>query len=150
MRPALLVASSGGHLNQLHELRDGWRREDRVWVTFPTPDARARLAGERVIYAAHPTNRNVPNLVRNGVLAMRLVTRIAPSVVVTTGAGVSVPFAYAARLHGVPVIYVEGLGRVHDLSLSARLAAPAVDRLFVQWPDQVRTHRKAEYAGELL
>jgi beta-1,4-N-acetylglucosaminyltransferase len=148
--PALLVASSGGHLNQLYRLRDGWPPDDRLWVTFSTPDARELLARERVVYAHHPTNRHLPNLVRNAVLAARLVSRVRPSVLVTTGAGVAVPFAYAAFVSGVPVIYVEGLGRVHDLSLSARLAAPAVSRLFVQWPEIAERYRKAEYAGTLL
>ena len=58
----LLVASSGGHLHQLWELRDGWPREARTWVTFDTPDVPEVLAGERVVYARHPTNRNIPNL----------------------------------------------------------------------------------------
>jgi UDP-N-acetylglucosamine:LPS N-acetylglucosamine transferase len=119
-------------------------------VTFDTPDACELLANERVVYARHPTNRHLPNLVRNSVLALSLVRRARPSILVTTGAGVAVPFAYAARLLGVPVIYVEGLGRVEDLSLSARLCAPAVNRLFVQWPELAERHRKAEYAGTLL
>lgn len=150
MAPTLLVASSGGHLSQLYELRHGWPRQDRLWVTFPTPDASELLARERVVYAHHPTNRHIPNLLRNAVLAARLVQRARPAVLVTTGAGVAVPFAYAACAFGVPVIYVEGLGRVHDLSLSARLSAPAISRLFVQWPELAERHRKGEYAGTLL
>jgi hypothetical protein len=39
---------------------------------------------------------------------------------------------------GIPVIYVERCGRVHYLSLSARLASPAVSRLFVQWHESRR------------
>jgi hypothetical protein len=148
--PALLVASSGGHLSQLYELRHGWPPEDRLWVTFPTPDARELLAGERVVCARHPTNRHIPNLVRNALLAARLVHWVRPSVMVTTGAGVAVPFAYAARGFGVPVLYVEGLGRVKNLSLSARLSAPVLTRLFVQWPELTECHPKAEYAGTLL
>ena len=68
---------------------------------------------------------------------------------VTTGAGLAVPFAYAARLAGVPVIWVEGLGRVTDVSLSARLVAPIASRLFVQWPELAARVEKAEYAGAL-
>jgi hypothetical protein len=146
----LLVASSGGHLSQLYELRHGWPPEDRLWVTFPTPDARELLAGERIVYAHHPTNRHIPNLARNAMLAARLVQRVQPSLMVTTGAGVALPFAYAARAFGVPVIYVEGLGRVEDLSLSARMCAPVISRLFVQWPELAERHPKAEYAGTLL
>jgi len=146
----LLVASSGGHLNQLWELREGWPRETRRWVTFPTPDALDLLADERFVPAHHPTNRHPLNLLRNAALALRLMRRERPSLLVTTGAGVAVPFAYTARLHGVPVIYVEGLGRVSNLSLSARLVAPVADRLFVQWPELADAHAKAEYGGSLM
>jgi beta-1,4-N-acetylglucosaminyltransferase len=121
----------------------------RVWVTFDTPDVEDVLAGERVHYAYHPTNRNLLNLARNAVLALRLIRRERPAVMVTTGAGLAVPFAYAARLVGIPVIWVEGLGRVTDLSLSARLSAPIVSRLFVQWPELAARVEKAEYAGSL-
>ena len=41
------------------------RLRPRLWVTFDKPDARALLAGERVVHAYGPTNRNVPNLLRN-------------------------------------------------------------------------------------
>jgi hypothetical protein len=150
-RPAaLLVASCGGHLAQLYEFRDGWTPQDRVWVTDPTPDAHDLLAGERVVHAHHPTVRHIPNLLRNALLAARVLRSVQPSVVLTTGSGIAVPFAYVARAFGIPVIYVEGLGRVENLSLSARLCAPVVSRLFVQWPELAARHPKAEYAGTLL
>lgn len=148
--PVLLVASSGGHLNQLYRLRDGWPKAQRLWVTFPTPDALSLLADERTVHAFHPTNRSVVNLARNAGLAMHIVRRERPAALITTGAGVAVPFAYAAKCHGVPVIYIEGLGRVDDLSLSARLARPAIDRLFVQWPELAERAPGTIYAGALL
>src|SRR5688572_25807684 len=96
--PVLLVASSGGHLLQLVQLADSWPREVRVWVTFDTTDARSLLAGEEVVLANHPTNRSLKNLLRNSLLAIRTIRRLRPRAVVSTGAGVAVPFCYAARL----------------------------------------------------
>ncbi len=59
----------------------------RVWVAFDTADARSLLRGERVWYAHHPTNRSVRNLLRNFVLAVRLIRQVRPRAVVTTGVG---------------------------------------------------------------
>ena len=78
-----------------------------------------------------------------------MLRRERPRLLLTTGAGVAVPLVYAARLFRIPVIWVEGIERVEDLSLSARLAAPATTRLFVQWPEAASRHRRAEYAGRL-
>ena len=55
-----LVGSSGGHLTHLLALREFWAPLDRFWVTFDTPDAVSRLAGERTYWCHHPTNRNIP------------------------------------------------------------------------------------------
>src|SRR6476659_6083471 len=108
----LLVASNGGHLLQLNQLRDNWPAEDRHWVTFDKPDARSMLAGESVTYAYYPTNRNVPNLLRNLVLALGVLVRLRPRAIVTTGAGVAVPFCWLGRLFEVRVVYIESFARV--------------------------------------
>jgi beta-1,4-N-acetylglucosaminyltransferase len=149
-RGCLLVASNGGHLLQLNQLRDNWAAEDRHWVTFDKPDARSMLAGERVTYAHHPTNRNVPNLLRNLVLALTLLRRLRPRAIVTTGAGVAVPFCWVGRLLGVRVVYIESFARVSHPSLTGRLVHPVAHRFFVQWPDMRRHFRKAEYRGGLF
>jgi beta-1,4-N-acetylglucosaminyltransferase len=131
----LLVSSTGGHLLQLVALRDAWEGFEHVWVTFDAADSRALLAGEQVVHAHGPTNRNVPNLLRNLVLAWQVVRRVRPAVVVTTGAGVAVPFAWVGRLFGARVVYVESLTRIDQASLTYRLIRPVVSRTYVQWPE---------------
>jgi UDP-N-acetylglucosamine:LPS N-acetylglucosamine transferase len=148
--PVLLVASNGGHLLQLTRLQDAWPRVRRVWVTFDKPDSRSLLADERVHFAHHPTNRNVPNLLRNLMLAFRLVRELRPQVVVSTGAGVAVPFCYIGRLFGAQVVYVESFSRIHEPSLSGRLVHPIAHRFFVQWPELLPRYSKAEYRGTCL
>src|ERR1700741_5326433 len=91
-RHVLLVGSSGGHLTQLWALRPWWSSGSRTGVTFDTPDATSLLADEQTIWAYHPTTRNVVNLVRNAWLAWSTLRRVRPDVVVSTGAGVALPF----------------------------------------------------------
>jgi len=129
------VSSTGGHLLQLVALRDAFEGFERVWVTFDAGDSRALLAGEEVVHAYSPTNRNARNLLRNVGLAIRVVPRMRPAVVVTTGAGVAVPFAWVGRLFGARVVYVESLTRIERPSLTYRLIRPVVSRTYVQWPE---------------
>ena len=149
-RPVLLVASSGGHLLQLVQLKDQWPPAERIWVTFPTTDAKSLLDGEQVWFAHHPTNRNLPNLLRNLVLAFRLLRRLRPRAVVTTGAGVSVPFCYLARLFGIRVVFIESFSRITQPSLTARLVYPIANDFFVQWPELQPRFRRARYEGQLF
>ncbi|MBA2741657.1 MAG: UDP-N-acetylglucosamine--LPS N-acetylglucosamine transferase [Actinobacteria bacterium] len=146
----LLVCSTGGHLLQLVALKSAWDSQSRAWVTFNKSDARSLLDAERVIYAHGPTNRNIPNLLRNLRLARRLVFELRPRILVTTGAGVAVPFAWMARLRGAKVVYVESFTRIDGPSLSCRLIAPAAARVYAQWPELADSFRRARYRGNVF
>jgi UDP-N-acetylglucosamine:LPS N-acetylglucosamine transferase len=143
----LLVCSTGGHLLQLVALREAWEPFSRAWVTFDKSDARSLLAAERVHVAHGPTNRNVPNLIRNLVAAWRLIRTARPAVVMTTGAGVAVPFAWIGRAHGASIVYVESLSRIDRPSLSLRLIAPVAERIYVQWPELAEVVKDARWVG---
>jgi hypothetical protein len=145
-----LVCSAGGHLAQLHNLRPWWKTLQRVWVTFDTEDARSLLAGEIVIPAFHPTTRNVRNLLRNGVLAWRVLRRYRPTAVVSTGAGVAVPFFVLARLLGVKTIYIEVFDRIDGPSLTARLCYPISDLFALQSEEQTRFFPRGRVIGALV
>jgi UDP-N-acetylglucosamine:LPS N-acetylglucosamine transferase len=146
----LLVCSTGGHLLQLHALGAAWEGVERAWVTFDKSDARSLLAGERVHHAYGPTNRSLVNLLRNLVLAARLLVRLRPRMIVTTGAGVAVPFCWIGRVLGARVVYVESLSRIEAPSLSCRLIAPVATRVYAQWPELAAAYPRARYVGSVF
>ena len=146
----LLVCSTGGHLLQLVALREAWEPFTRTWVTFDKSDARSLLRDERVTYAHGPTNRSLKNLLRNLVLAWRVVGEVRPRAVVTTGAGVAVPFAWVARLRGASVVYVESLARIEGPSLTYRLIAPIASKRYVQWPELAAALPGTRFAGNVF
>ncbi len=143
----LLVGSSGGHLAQLLCLRPWWSEYERHWVTFHTEDAVSRLAEESVTWAHHPTTRNVPNLVRNTALARRVLREQRPDVVISTGAGVAVPFFWLARLHGIASVYLEVYDRIDSRTVTGRLCRPVADLFLVQWSDQLRLYPSSVLLG---
>jgi beta-1,4-N-acetylglucosaminyltransferase len=146
----LLVCSSGGHLLQLHALADAWRPFVRCWVSFDKSDVKSLLAGENLIFAHGPTNRSLKNLVKNLVVAVSVIRRTRPRVILTTGAGVAVPFAWIGRLTGARVVYVESLTRIDAPSLSCRLIRPVAARVYVQWPELQAEVRGARYVGSVF
>jgi UDP-N-acetylglucosamine:LPS N-acetylglucosamine transferase len=146
----LLVCSSGGHLLQLVSLARAWEGLARVWVSFDKSDVWSLLADEEVVVAYGPTNRSIRNLFRNLWLAQRTVRRLRPRTIVTTGAGVAVPFAWLGRLRGAKVVYVESFTRIDSISLSCRLIKPVADRVYVQWPDALPLVKGARYVGNVF
>jgi UDP-N-acetylglucosamine:LPS N-acetylglucosamine transferase len=145
-----LVGSSGGHLAHLVALRDVWHDADRFWVTFDTPDATSRLVGERTYWCHHPTNRNVPNLVRNTFLALRVIRRERPTLILTTGAGAAIPYLVLGRLSGARVVFLEVYDRIDSPTITGRIADRFAHHLFVQWPEQVRLYRRATLLGPVF
>jgi UDP-N-acetylglucosamine:LPS N-acetylglucosamine transferase len=146
----LLVGSSGGHLAQLLALRSWWEDRERSWVTFPTPDAESQLSGERVTWAYYPTTRNIPNLIRNMGLAFRLLRKDKPSVILSTGAGVAVPFFVLGWLRGIPTVYLEVYDRIDSPTLTGRLCRPLTRLFLVQWEEQRKFYPGSVVVGPLL
>ncbi len=146
----LMVCSSGGHLAQLIAMRSWWSSRDVCWVTFPTADSESLLAGERMVPAYFPTTRNLKNLARNGILAARVLRREHPDVIVSTGAGVALPFFVLGRLRGIPTVYIEVFDRIDKPTLSGRLCRPFTTRMLVQWDEQKHLYAGSTLVGRLL
>ncbi len=146
----MLVCSTGGHLAQLYRLKRWWQRHDRSWVTFDKADARSLLRGEDVTLAYHPTTRSPVNLARNLWLALRLLGRRRPDIVISNGAGVAVPFFWVARWLRIPTAYIEVYDRIDLTTLTGRLCAPFTSTFMVQWPEQQRLYRDTVLVGRLL
>ncbi len=146
----LLVCSGGGHLLQLYMLRSAWAGFSTAWVATEREDSRSLLADELVVFGYGPTTRNVGNFVRNAWLAWQLVRRLRPEVLVTTGAGIAVPFAWVARLVGTRVVFVESLTRISSPSLTCRLVSPIASRTYVQWPELASSLPGAHHLGTVI
>jgi beta-1,4-N-acetylglucosaminyltransferase len=144
-----MVCSSGGHLAQLMCLEPWWTDHERQWVTFDTEDALTKLSNEDVVHAHHPTTRNLRNLVRNARLARRVLRDYRPDMVISTGAGVAVPFFWMRRLVGARTVYLEVFDRIDSPTLTARLCRPVTDLFLVQWPEQQRLYKGSVLLGQV-
>lgn len=129
-----LVCSTGGHYRLMKEIRQLFIHNRIVWVTFSNKTIEKELDGENVIWAYSPTNRNIWNFVRNLFLACYKIIKENPQLIITTGAGLAVPFLIVGKLTRCPSIFIELLTRVKDVSLSVKilLKLQAIDFLVVQ------------------
>lgn len=146
----VLVCSTGGHLTQLMQLQDWWTSHERHWVTFDKPDARSLLARESVTWAHHPTTRSIPNLLRNFVVALRVLEDFRPDVIVSTGAAVAVPFFLLGRLLDIRTVYVEVYDRIDVPTLTGRICTPLTDLFLLQWDQQRTSYPQGVVVGRLM
>jgi UDP-N-acetylglucosamine--N-acetylmuramyl-(pentapeptide) pyrophosphoryl-undecaprenol N-acetylglucosamine transferase len=133
----LLVASTGGHLKQLHRLH---RRFTGVegpyrWATFDTPQSRSLLDGEAVDFVPFVGGRDPVNVSRNLPIARRILREHNVETLLSTGSAVALPFFGVARTRGLRCHYVESAARSDGPSLTGRLISrlPGVS-LYAQYP----------------
>ena len=145
-----LVSCSGGHLFQLYRLRGWWSKYDRFWVTFKKQDAISMLRGEKVYWAYFPTTRSIKNLLRNSFLALKILYKNRPDIIVSTGAAVAVAFFYIGKLLGSKLIFIESGARTNSPSLTGKLVYPISDKFLFLWKGLKEFYPKGEVLGELL
>jgi UDP-N-acetylglucosamine--N-acetylmuramyl-(pentapeptide) pyrophosphoryl-undecaprenol N-acetylglucosamine transferase len=139
-RPAmttLLVASTGGHLKQLHRLH---RRLTGVegpfrWATFDTPQSRSLLEGEAVEFVRFVEGRDPLNMLSNVPAANSMVRDGELETVVSTGSSMALPFFALARSRRLRCHYIESAARSDGPSVTGRLMSriPGV-LLYSQYP----------------
>ena len=145
-----LVGSSGGHLTHLYMLKSFWENHERFWVTFDKEDARSLLEGERMIPCYFPTNRNLKNLIKNTILAWKVLRKEKPDVIISSGAAVAVPFFYLGKLFGAKTVYIEVFDRIDGPTLTGKLVHPIADLFVVQWEEMKQVYPKAINLGSIF
>ncbi len=120
----LLVSSVGGHLAELYRLipRMEGIDDDRLWVTFDTPQSRSMLEGEEVVYVDYTGPRDLGNVLRHSRVAWRMFGgRHSFSTVISTGSGIALSFLPIGRLRGAHCHYIESATRSVGPSTTGRL-----------------------------
>jgi len=145
-----LVCSSGGHLFQLHILEEWWGKHERFWVTFKKADASSLLSEEKVYWAFFPATRNIINLIRNSFLALKILFKERPEIIVSNGAAVAVPFFYIGKLLGSKLVFIEVYDRIDSPTLTGKLVHPITDAFVLQWEEQKKSFPKGKVLGQLL
>lgn len=145
-----LVGSSGGHLTHLYLLRKFWEKEDRFWVTFQKEDAVSILKEEQIYPCYYPTNRNLKNLLKNTFLAIKILKKERPDLIISSGAAIAVPFFYIGKLFGAKTVYIEVFDRIDKPTLTGKLVYPITDKFIVQWEEMKKVYPKAINLGGIF
>jgi UDP-N-acetylglucosamine--N-acetylmuramyl-(pentapeptide) pyrophosphoryl-undecaprenol N-acetylglucosamine transferase len=148
----LLVTSVGGHLTQLHRLvpRLQGIDQDRLWVTFDSPQSRSMLENEDVLYLDYAGPRDIRSVVRHALVARRLFRGSHPfSTVVSAGSGIALSFLPLGLMRGASCHYIESAARSAGPSLTGRLLrrVPGIE-LYTQYPIWARP--PWNYAGSVF
>ena len=143
------ICSSGGHLTELLPVGKhiGFSR-NHFWITFKNNMTENTLKGEK-FYLIDDPKRNPFTLIKTFFQSLRIYSKERPDIVVTTGAGVVVPFAIIAKLLGKKLVFIESFCRTESKSLSGRILYRFSDRFYVQWKHGLSFGKKAQFHGSV-
>jgi UDP-N-acetylglucosamine--N-acetylmuramyl-(pentapeptide) pyrophosphoryl-undecaprenol N-acetylglucosamine transferase len=144
-RRPLLVASPGGHLDELRIMVDllGVDQTDAVWVTGRTAQTESLLSGRDVIWVPRVGSGEMRKAALGLPAALSIQRRVHPDLLVSTGALFSTPHLLAATLRRCETWFIDSATRIHGPSHTGQFARRLTRAdLFVQgegWGDPAWT-----------
>lgn len=119
-------------------------------VTFDKEDSRSLLQNEKKYWCHYPANRNIKNLIKNTFLAIKILMKEKPDLIISTGAAPAIPFFYIGKLFGAKLVYLEVYDRIDLPTLTGKIVYPITDLFLLQWEEQLKFYPKGKNIGGIL
>lgn len=146
-----IISSKGGHLYEILQLNQLFNRYPHFWITFPGKDSKQLLRNEKLYYAYYPESRNIFNFFRNFFLAFKILYNEKPSLLISCGAGIAIPFFIVGKyFFNIKTVYIEPYYLIFYPGLTGKILYPIVDLFLIQHSCQKKWYPKATHWGSLL
>lgn len=146
-----IPTSSGGHLAHMMYIKSVWEKYDHFFVTFDKPDSRSILKDEKKYWCYFPTNGNYWNLFRNTFLALKILIKEKPNLIISSGAAISIPFFFLGKkFFKCKCVYIEVFDRIDSDTKSGRFCSKYADEVIVQWEEMKNVYPNSKNLGSIF
>ena len=149
----LFISSTGGHLNEMLQLKDMFNEYEYHIITEKTKST-ISLSQEhknKVNYLVYGTRvRPISYIFKfsfNIIKSLILYFKIKPTHIITTGTHTAVPMCYIGKLFGSKVIFIETLANSEKPTKSGAMVYKIADLFIVQWESMLEVYPNAVYGG---
>ena len=151
-KKVIFISSTGGHLNELLQLKPLITKYDSYLITEKTKSNKnLKDKYNNVSYLVYGTKKNLFtyffifsfNIIKSFILYLK----IRPDVIVTTGTHTAVPMCYIGRILGSKVIFIETFANSTTKTVAGKLVYPIANTFVVQWESMLELYPKAIYGG---
>ena len=152
-KKVLFIASTGGHLTELMQLKPMFDKYDYHIITERT---KVNLAlrnkyKKRINFVIFGSKDHefsyIFKLLANCFIELGLYLKIRPKYIVSTGAHIAGPMCLIGKIFGSKIIFIETFANRETRTLSGRLVYPIADKFIVQWNELLKLYPKAECWG---
>lgn len=143
-----IVSSCGGHLTEVRCLKPAYEGHEHFYVLNDKAILPADMQ-DKTYFIRHSERdwRFILNLWE----AFRILRKMKPDVMLSTGAGPAVPFAIVGRfLFGTRVIFMETITRITTPSMTGRIMYHLAHRFYYQHAGLERFYPSGIFGGTLV
>lgn len=153
MKKVLFIASTGGHLNELMQLKDMFNNYDYHLVTEKTKSNKylKKEYGKKINYLIYGTKHHMLTypfkLLINCFISLFIYLRFRPDYIITTGTHTAGPMCCIAKIFGSRVIYIETFANMVTKTSTGKLIYPIADKFVVQWKSMQKIYPDSDFGG---
>ncbi len=153
MKKVLFISSTGGHLNELMQLKSLFKKYDYYIVTENTKSNLylKNKYSNRVSFLMHGSKSTLLiypfKLITNCFISLYLYLKIRPKVIITTGAHTAGPMCCIGKILGSKIIFIESFANLKSKTITGRIVYYFADLFIVQWQGMLKIYPKAKFGG---
>lgn len=153
LKKVLFISSAGGHLSEMLELKELFKKYDYHIITEKTKstDYLKKEYPQKVNYLIYGTKDHMLTypfkLIANCFKSLYYYFKLRPKIIITTGAHTAGPMCCIGKIFGSKIIYIESFANIHTKTITGRIIYHFADLFIVQWESMLKLYPKAVYGG---
>lgn len=151
MKKICLIASPGGHLEQIRQLKKIIDTYECFYVVPKTKATDKMKERHYIVSDLVRTNKIVMilRMIRMFCEQFCVFVKEKPDVVLTTGAAVAIPMCVIGKIFHKKIIYIESFARMTSPNKTGRLVYKFADLFIIQWEELRKYYPNAVYGGSI-
>ena len=149
----LFISSTGGHLDELMQLKSMFEKYNYYIVTEKTKSnlGLKKKYPKKISFLVYGTKKNkliYPFLLLfNSFKSLFIYIKTRPKFIVSTGAHTAGPMCCIGKIFGSKIIYIETFANSKTKSVTGSLVYKFADLFIVQWEEMLELYPKGVYGG---
>ena len=152
-KKVLFISSTGGHLDELMQLKQMFDKYNYYIVTEKTK-SNLNLKNKypkKISYLVYGTKDHMLTypfkLLYNCFKSLYIYIKVRPKYIVSTGAHTAGPMCCLGKIFGSKIIYIETFANSKTKSATGSIVYKFADLFIVQWEDMLELYPKGVYGG---
>ncbi len=152
-KKVMFIASTGGHLTELLQLKSMFTKYDYCLITEKTKSNLylKDIYKENVHFLIYGTKHHpfiyIFKLLFNCFISLFYYLKYRPNYIITTGVHTAGPMCCLGKIFGSKIIYIETFANMVTKTSTGKMLYPICDKFIVQWESMKKLYPNAEFGG---